>query len=487
MDTLRRSALPTVVLLVLLVQTANAGVATTFVGERPWAVLLCRFADEPDVPHAPAYYEDLFGVGVGDVDLDGASGPDLVDYWHDVSYGHMTLEGTEVFGWFDLPLPRADYLESPDPGRPNRTKLSRHCQRAAVPAVDFSQYEGVAHFFSGWILREGFGGPAFLQVGDEDRSVPSIVMSDPSTWPHPGWRDHPQGVIAHEMGHGFLFDHTSSSPEYEYGSPYDVMSDIGPGCMTPEPCLPVHPVAMWARQAGWISELETVVPPAGSSSVVDLLPLSIPGDGDGQTRLIEIPVRGSAVRGLTVEARVRSGRDAEVLYEGVLIHYVDNSGFEPYDQRTVMDADADGDARDEEAIWTPGETFVHAPSGIEVTVLSVNDDGSFRVRVTTPEKEIRRYRRRISIDLSHDLSAVSQVTTRMGPPECLMNVPVWLQRKTPDGWKDVKRYTVDATGYGGAFVSTPPRGWYRAVARRVVAGWDVCRRAVSPSAWYGGP
>lgn len=48
-----------------------------------------------------------------------------------------------------------------------------------------------------------------------------------------------------------------------------------------------------------------------------------------------------------------------------------------------MDADGDGDPDDEGAMWEPGETFTD-PSGVAISVVAKNADGSYEVEVTRP-------------------------------------------------------------------------------------------------------
>src|SRR6266436_8921830 len=68
---------------------------------QPWAIILCNLSDVPPGPNSRQRYVDYFteaGSGTG-----GA-----YDYWRDVSYGVGGLQGSQVFGWFDIGHTRAE-------------------------------------------------------------------------------------------------------------------------------------------------------------------------------------------------------------------------------------------------------------------------------------------------------------------------------------------------------------------------------------------
>ena len=69
-------------------------------GPQPFISILCKFADEDGEPVPPAYFEGLFG----------AARPGLADYWREVSYGQISLEGSRTVGWYTLPRPSTEYL-----------------------------------------------------------------------------------------------------------------------------------------------------------------------------------------------------------------------------------------------------------------------------------------------------------------------------------------------------------------------------------------
>ena len=74
-------------------------------GPQPFATILCKFVDVPAEPDPVAYFERLLGSAY----------PGLDHYWREVSYGAISLTGSIVTGWHDLPYPQSDYLT----GTPN--------------------------------------------------------------------------------------------------------------------------------------------------------------------------------------------------------------------------------------------------------------------------------------------------------------------------------------------------------------------------------
>src|SRR5437016_197175 len=56
----------------------------------PWAVIKCKFSDQPQEP----FFDPSFMTGVN-----GMAG-----YWSDVSYGNISLSGTTIYGWYTLPF-----------------------------------------------------------------------------------------------------------------------------------------------------------------------------------------------------------------------------------------------------------------------------------------------------------------------------------------------------------------------------------------------
>src|SRR5262249_52763110 len=81
-----------------------------------WAVILCKFADGTSPTPPLLHYQRLFtGAGSGSFNI--------VEFFSDMSHGHLDLSGSQVFGWFTLGVNRSDYGFNASPLPPG--KLSR--------------------------------------------------------------------------------------------------------------------------------------------------------------------------------------------------------------------------------------------------------------------------------------------------------------------------------------------------------------------------
>ena len=158
---------------------------------KPWAVMLCRFKGLPGVPAIEDYFRAIFTPGSGG----------LVEYWHDVSLGAVDVSASRVFGWIELDLERKDAAK----GRAELLDIAiASTQRAGNdPFTGFHKQIAV-----------------FTHDFTKDGAPPGVDWQDPA-WA-PFWIDgsadgsgrvsappHGQSgtFLAHEMGHGFGFDH----------------------------------------------------------------------------------------------------------------------------------------------------------------------------------------------------------------------------------------------------------------------------------------
>src|SRR6185369_17170356 len=98
-----------------------------FLGSKPWAVVLCKFKDQPEEPHAPLFFEKWITRGNGGVN----------DFFNDVSYGKCNLDGSRVFGWYTLPYTKA---EDSAKGRYDRIVTAA---AALQDKVDFTPFYGI--------------------------------------------------------------------------------------------------------------------------------------------------------------------------------------------------------------------------------------------------------------------------------------------------------------------------------------------------------
>lgn len=69
-------------------------------GDKPFAVLLCKFADQPQEPQSAKWFEGF---------ITGPSG--LASYWSWVSNGQFPTKGTQILGWTKLTTKLADFQQ----------------------------------------------------------------------------------------------------------------------------------------------------------------------------------------------------------------------------------------------------------------------------------------------------------------------------------------------------------------------------------------
>ncbi|MDP9067961.1 MAG: hypothetical protein M3N53_06410 [Actinomycetota bacterium] len=339
-----------------------------------WATVLCRFADSRDVPHDQSYYADLMKDEF----------PGIEHYWEDVSYGRIDFVAPTPRGWYELPRGRAYYTANEPWEVPERAL--RDCLKKAEANLYMPLYEGVNLWFSGALTNRGWGVRRPFQLDDRSKVYGVTIMSEPTTWTTDNTA--PQGILAHEMGHGLGLQHSGGGPHEEFSSYWDVMSSIGTQCgyqNLPEfSCIPVHPIAFQKRRLGWIHDEEVVTVRPGQEKVFYLKPLSQPAlDG---LFMAKVPLHGDIPGYLTVEARTPTGYDEHTLGEAVILHRwnpraTQATGDHPYlVGRTYRDGSADWSGE----MWVAGETYEHRQTGIKVSILSRTDDGRFAVRITSP-------------------------------------------------------------------------------------------------------
>jgi hypothetical protein len=174
--------------------------ARPFRGSVLMSVILCKSSDSPAPSHDLRYFEDLvFNPGAGG----------LADYWRDVSYQNVNLNGSTVRGWYTVSKTTAEWQAIGD-----RWAKVALCEDAAKndpsnPYVIPSNHKKI-FVTSPSIDFFGWNGGAFV---DTNVNV---------------------GGLAHEGGHGIGLNHSfSMDPEAlnvwwaqrgEYDDPWDAMS-----------------------------------------------------------------------------------------------------------------------------------------------------------------------------------------------------------------------------------------------------------------------
>ncbi len=356
----------------LRVVAPNGGTATrgTISGSQPWVSILCKFSDISTEPENLAFFQGMYANSPGGLD----------HYWREVSYDAIDVVGSTAVDWVTLPNPQSFYAPTPGSGsNANLTALFNDCTAAADPFVDFSgggtPFVGINMMFNGLLDCCAWGGGRFA-------TLDGISKVWRVTW-DPPWAFGDEGVIGHEMGHGFGLPHSNnwdgdSSP---YDSPWDVMSSAT-GYSVTDPVygrLGKHVHAYHKEMLGWIPPAERIDVDPNSSVTIVLDALALASTTDYRMAVIPIP---SSSRFYTVESRVRIGNyDGAMAGDAVIISEVFTSRSEPI---WAYDSDVPpanyGD--NEGTMWRVGETFVDAANDIEVEILAATANG-FMVRITS--------------------------------------------------------------------------------------------------------
>ena len=346
-------------------ETLNALQAPAAVtGPQPWVTILCRFADEAGItPEPKSWFETLL--------LGSASAPSLGHYWHEVSYGNVTLTGSMVVGWYTLPQPRSYYVYG-NPAQLDPQRAATDCTGVAAADVYFPSFVGVNLAFNDDLGCCAYGGSWTLSLDGQVRTYRI-------TW-LPPWGYQNQGPIAHEMGHGFGLPHSSGPYNQTYDSAWDVMSGLWLDCPPYDPnygCVGTHTISYHKDILGWIPAAQKYIAAPGTSQTITLERLGQPTTGN--YLMAQIPIGGSTTNFYTVEVRRFVGYDATLPGEAVVMHNVDTTRSDRDAQ--VVDPDGNGDPNDAGAMWLPGETFFDSPNGISMAVVGQTATG-FQVTLT---------------------------------------------------------------------------------------------------------
>lgn len=335
-------------------------------GSQPWVSVLCKFSDVAAEPFTPTRNLALFG----------SSYPGLDDYFRKMSYDNINLNGTAISShWYKLPHTRSFYVS----GGANLDKLAADCAGVANAEFFYPNYVGINFMFNDVLDCCAWGGETDLTLDGQTRTYRT-------TWLPPWAQEH--DVLAHEMGHGFGFPHSTGPASRPpnglnvYVSQWDVMSDSGGTCAvrtTNNKCLPPGTIAYHLDLDGWIPQNRRVVVLPNRKATVTLEQLQNPG-ANNNALIVRIPINGSSTLFYTVEARTRTGYDQNIPGDAVIIHLVNAARSFQNGQAMVVDADTNNNVNDAGAMWLPGETFTDLARNISVEVLS-STATSFTVRV----------------------------------------------------------------------------------------------------------
>jgi len=297
---LRRHAVIAACALAVLAVLAPAASARPHRGSVPWSVLLCKFSNRAAEPQTPAFFRDfLTQAGAGQ---DGAA-----DYWRDVSDGAIDLAGSEVRGWFTMPVT----LE----------------QAATKSRWDRIQDCVAAARAGGYTVPAGHRTIAIVNDWVDSGASGGQVLLDPGAWN--------VAFAAHEMGHGIELNHSfSDDPVYrnapwsqigEYDDPWDLMSAMNV-FTTNTTRFGVSPAGLNAHHAdrmGWLPRRSILTFGADGARSRTVRIAALSRSGAAEPRLVRVPFDPSdAMRYYTVELRLKAGRDAGIPASTVMIHEV---------------------------------------------------------------------------------------------------------------------------------------------------------------------
>lgn len=363
-----------------VVESAEIEQPAAVSGSQPWVNILCKFADKTDEPRTPSNVNSLFS----------STEPGLNHYWQALSYNAININGTQtVSQWRTLPEPRSFYVYEDENQQEvvDLSAIADDCASAHDADVFFPNFVGVNIVINDAIGCCAWGGGYYFSNDNTFRFYRT-------TWLPPWAVNH--DVIAHEMGHGFGFPHSTGPADNPpsglsiYVSQWDVMSSAWGTCQVSSQnygCIAPGTITYNLYSAGWINNNERVVVSPGMMQTITLDSTAAP---TGQNPLmIQIPIDGSTSRYYTVEARNQDGYDQNIPGQAVIIHDVSLSRTGNGGPSYVVDAaDGNNNVNDAGAMWLPGETYIDDDNGIEIAVLSRSGDQftiNVRNRYTLPQ------------------------------------------------------------------------------------------------------
>jgi M6 family metalloprotease-like protein len=319
----------------------GAAVQPAIAGTRRVIYLLARFPDDVDVPHPPAFFDELNNP---DTPPPGSLTPATMNgFFKKTSYNQFSWIGDvggvgglgAPGGWLTLPQPRSFYVPCVSGGTcANLSALATDAMAAGrAQGINFSVYDNINFVFSNDLDCCAWGGGIFGQVE---------MKSFGATW-EPPWGQN-ASTYAHEMGHSIGLPH-SGWVYYAYDSPWDIMSSVrGASSNVCGSYLSANngrkPTSLFCSEPGnayiaahleflaWLPPSNMVVTDTFSSLTTTVEALTLPLGATVKMIKICLPgyaCSGSLARYLTVEARVRglgttSQFDNGLFAEGVIVH-----------------------------------------------------------------------------------------------------------------------------------------------------------------------
>lgn len=320
---------------------AAAGSHAALQGPQPFVTLFCQFPDILENIGLPLHYERL----LGDV------APGLGDYWAEVSYGQISLAGSQVARWYVMPHPSNAY-QLRHASQALLDRLAEDCTAAADTDVYFPDYVGINLVFN-FCMEEAYGGILRLTRDGVEKSYGVTWLCLGKF----GW----QATVAHEMGHALGLRHSTDLVSGPYGDAWDLMSSCD-SCRRQPPfgAVAQHPIAYRKDRLGWIPADRKYTAVRSIEVQITLEQLARPQTA--HYLLAEIPLPDGGL--YTLEARRRVGYDQNLPADGIVIHRI-----APGDEPAIMlmrHAPRSGVWSD--SVWAPGMTFADVEYDIRVTV-----------------------------------------------------------------------------------------------------------------------
>ena len=337
----------------------TGAVAKAIAGTTRWVTVACKFSDVPDEQKTVEFFRGQYGTAPGQ----------LGHYWPEVSYGKITLAGSDAYGWFTLPQPRSYYITGEGDGDADLDKLFEDCAAVADPTVDFTGVQGINMMFNDDLDGYAWGGGACGPLeGVANRCIRN-------TW-NPPWAFNNLAPLAHEMGHGYGLPHSDNSDgdDDPYDNPWDVMSDgwrnaVGNATYG---TLPKHINIYQRDRLGWVDAArKQAVSPSGPRVTVALDAASVAGSLNKQMLTFTLPQETGVL--YTLESRKRTGSyEANLAGNAVILHRVVNSGMAYSLDASVPPANV---ANNEGSMFKVGETWMSPDGAFWMTVESETASG----------------------------------------------------------------------------------------------------------------